>query len=55
MVELFKSKYHTGVWGKNNVYNPPARNWYFDTSFYINPPPGTLDLVLYKRGRWFLE
>ena len=55
MVELFKSKYHTGVWGKNNVYDPPVRNWYFDTKFYVNPPPGTLDLVIYKRGRWFTE
>jgi hypothetical protein len=55
MVELYKSKYHTGVWGKNNVYDPPVRNWFFDTKFYINPPPGTLDLVLYKKGRWFIE
>lgn len=55
MVELYKSKYHTGTWGKNNVYDPPVRNWYFDTKFYVNPPPGTLDLVLYKKGRWYVE
>lgn len=55
MIELYKSKYHTGVWGKNNVYDPPERNWYFDTKFYVNPPPGTLDIVLYKKGRWFIE
>ena len=55
MVELYKSKYHTGVWGKSNVYDPPKRNWYFDTRFYTDPPPGSLDLVIYKKGRWYLE
>jgi hypothetical protein len=55
MVELYKSKYNTGIWGKSNVYVPPQRNWYFDTNFYVSPPPGTLDLVLYKKGRWYLE
>jgi hypothetical protein len=55
MVQLYKSKYHTGVWGKSNVYVPPKRNWFFDTRFYTDPPPGTLDLVLYKKGRWYLE
>ena len=55
MVELYKSKYHTGVWGQNNVYNPPVRNWYFDNKFYVNPPPGSLTLVQYKKGRWFVE
>ena len=53
--ELYKSKYFTGLWGSNNVYNPPVRNWYFDSNFYVNPPPGTLTLVLYNKGRWFME
>ncbi len=55
MVELFPSKYFTGAWGKSNVYNPPTRNWYFDTNFYTTPPPGTLMLVNYKKGRWWTE
>ena len=55
MVQLYKSKHHKGAWGKPNVYSPPKRNWYFDTQFYTDPPPGTLDLVIYKKGRWYVE
>jgi hypothetical protein len=55
MVELYKSQYYTGVWGSSNVYNPPVRNWFFDQSFYVNPPPGTLELILYTKGRWYTE
>ncbi len=53
MVELYQSKYYTGIWGKSNVYNPPTRKWYFDTNFYKTPPPGSLILVMYNKGRWF--
>lgn len=55
MVELFKSQQHIGRWGKSNVYNPPRRKWFFDRKFYTNPPPGTLQLVTYSKGRWFQE
>jgi len=55
MVELYTSSYFTGVWGTTNVYNPPTRKWYFDTMFYKTPPPGTLTLVLYNKGRWFRQ
>jgi hypothetical protein len=55
MVELYASKQNTGVWGKSNVYVPPRRKWYFDRQFYTDPPPGTLSLVSYKKGRWYAE
>jgi hypothetical protein len=52
MVELYKSQQNTGIWGANNVYVPPRRKWYFDRQFYTDPPPGTLKLITFKRGRW---
>jgi hypothetical protein len=55
MVELYPSGQATGTWGKDNVYNPPNRSWYFDTMFPISPPPGSLVLTNYKKGRWYLE
>jgi len=54
MVELYKSQQSLGEWGKPNVYNPPTREWYFDTNFKTNPPPGTLTLYSYVKGRWFV-
>jgi len=55
MVELFASKQNNAIWGKSNVYSPPRRKWYFDRQFYTDPPPGTLSLVSYKKGRWYFE
>jgi hypothetical protein len=55
MVELYSSGQATGAWGSANVYNPPNRYWYFDTMFPISPPPGSLVLTNYKKGRWYLE
>jgi hypothetical protein len=55
MVELYKSLQNTGAWGKNNVYDPPKRKWYFDRQFYTDPPPGTLSLVRFKKNRWYQE
>jgi len=49
MVELYIASIH-GLWGSSNVYSPPVRHWYFDQSFYINPPPGTLELILYTKA-----
>lgn len=54
MVELYKSQQSVGEWGKANVYSPPTREWYFDTNFKTNPPPGTLTLYSYVKGRWFV-
>lgn len=59
MVELFSSQQFTNPWPNTgsgpNVYNAPARNWYFDTNFFATPPPGTLLIVSYSKGRWFRE
>ena len=55
MVELFKSQQSIGFWGNANVYNPPNRNWNFDTLFYTQPPPGTFTIVTYVKQRWFLQ
>lgn len=54
MVELYKSQQSIGEWGKANVYVPPTREWFFDTGFKTNPPPGTLTLYSYVKGRWFV-
>lgn len=55
MVQLFLSKQNTGYWGSANVYDPPKRQWAFDTLFYTNPPPGTLTIVSYNKERWFVQ
>lgn len=55
MVELYQSGQSTGEWGKANVYVPPTRRWYFDQNFKVNPPPGSLMLYAYNKGRWYLQ
>ncbi len=55
MVELYNSQQATGNWGKANVYNPPTRQWYFDTNFYTNPPKGSLTLANYIKQRWYIQ
>jgi hypothetical protein len=55
MVKFFTSKQNAGIWGKSNVYSPPRRKWYLDRQFYTDPPPGTLSLVSYNKGQWYLE
>jgi hypothetical protein len=52
MVELYQSAQSTGEWGKANVYSPPKRQWYFDNNFKIKPPPGSLMVYSYVKGRW---
>ena len=54
MVELYKSQQSTGEWGKDNVYSPPTREWFFDTNFQITPPPGGLMIYSYVKGRWYI-
>ena len=54
MVELYKSRQSIGTWGSDNVYNPPMRQWFFDTNFQYNAPPGSLLVYSYVKGRWFL-
>jgi hypothetical protein len=55
MVELYQSGQSTGEWGRANVYVPPTRRWYFDTNFKVKPPPGSLMLYSYNKGRWYLQ
>ncbi len=52
MVELYQSQQSANEWGKANVYVPPTRHWYFDTNFKVRPPPGTLMVYSYVKGRW---
>jgi hypothetical protein len=54
MVELYQSAQSTGEWGKANVYSPPTREWFFDTKFKTNPPPGSLMIYSYNKGKWAL-
>jgi len=55
LVELYSSQQSTGHWGNSNVYSAPIRQWYFNTNYYTNPPPGTTTLVKYNRGQWFVQ
>lgn len=54
MVELYQSRQAIGHWGSANVYNPPNRQWFFDTNFQIYTPPGSLVVYSYTKGRWYL-
>jgi hypothetical protein len=52
MVELFKSNQSIGEWGKAAVYVPPTREWFFDTNFRTKPPPGSIMIYSYIKGKW---
>jgi Tfp pilus assembly protein PilX len=54
MIKMFPSLYATNVWGKPNVYDPPARNWAYDANFNVstNLPPKTPSLLKIIRSRW---
>ncbi|HKW19441.1 MAG TPA: hypothetical protein VJO35_18170 [Terriglobales bacterium] len=43
IASLYYSTYDTGTYKSGNVYNPPTRNYYFDTNFnqLSGLPPGT--------------
>jgi hypothetical protein len=55
MVQIFNSKQAVGTWGKGNVYDPPNRNWAFDSRLRSTPPPGVFLVTSYVRGRWYME
>jgi hypothetical protein len=55
MVELYQSGQSNAEWGKANVYVPPTRHWYFDTNFKVRPPPGSLMVYSYTKGKWALQ
>lgn len=52
MVQIYNSRQSIGKWGSANVYDPPTRQWYFDTNFKVSPPPGSLMLYSYIKGKW---
>jgi hypothetical protein len=54
LVELYQSKQSIGKWGKDNVYNPPNRQWFFDKTFQVYSPPGSLMVYSYVKGRWYI-
>jgi hypothetical protein len=55
MVEMFQSQVANYPWpGTGIVYNPPNRNWAYDTNF-SNPsqlPPLTPKIIYINRARW---
>ena len=59
MVELYPSQQFKSPWKSTgaglNVYDAPLRRWFFDTNFFTSPPPGSLLIVSYEKGRWFRE
>jgi hypothetical protein len=54
MVKMFPSLYATNPWGKQNVYEPPARNWAYDSNFDdpTKLPPKTPSFLQVKRHQW---
>ncbi|MGB8657725.1 MAG: PilX N-terminal domain-containing pilus assembly protein [Candidatus Zixiibacteriota bacterium] len=54
MVDLWYSQQATGAWGGSNVYNPPTRNWTFDTAFLdpANLPPGVPQINTVLKVSW---
>jgi hypothetical protein len=55
MVEMFPSQIANAPWpGTGSVYNPPTRDWTFDTQF-TNPnniPPLTPKIIYIQRSSW---
>lgn len=57
MVVMFESKHATTPWtGIGTYYNPPIRNWSFDTNFRdpLRLPPATPAASVLIRGKWAL-
>lgn len=55
MVVMFESKFATNKWvGIGGYYNPPTRNWSFDTNFRdpFRLPPATPNASVLIRGKW---
>ena len=52
MVQLYKSQQSIGKWRYGGVYGAPDRQWYFDKNFKTTPPPGSLMLYSYIKGKW---
>jgi hypothetical protein len=54
MVKMFPSLYATNIWGLGNVYNPPKRDWAYDSNFNTPTklPPLTPSLLKIFRNVW---
>lgn len=54
MVKMFPSLYATNAWGKSEVYDPPRRDWAYDTNFSdpAKLPPLTPGFLTVLRGKW---
>jgi hypothetical protein len=60
IVSLWHSQHAQGQWGccgssTWHYYYPPIRDWSFDLSFLVTPPPGTPKVVYVVKGRWWQE
>ena len=55
MIELYKSQQAIAKWQYDNVYGAPDRQWYFDNNFKTTPPPGSLMLYSYIKGKWSVQ
>lgn len=56
LVEIYHSAQAKGKWNNNNnIYNPPAQYFYFDSKFQSTSPPGNLYFASYlQQQRWYL-
>lgn len=59
LISLWTSAIATGAWGKGNVYNPPNRNWDWDTAFGSGtaqipgfPKAVTISRTVYMADYW---
>jgi hypothetical protein len=55
MVEMFPSQIANSPWpGTGTIYNPPTRNWTFDTNFQdpSKLPPLTPKVIYLQRSQW---
>ncbi|HEY3296255.1 MAG TPA: hypothetical protein VGL38_12575 [bacterium] len=54
IIDLWFSRLATAPWGQGNVYNPPNRNWGYDTDLLspTNWPPGAPKVHTVQRGTW---
>ena len=56
MVELYKSQQAIAKWTCcAPIYSPPVRQWYFDPNFATFPPPGSLMVYSYIKGKWSVQ
>ena len=55
MVCVFPSQIANQPWNGSGYYNPPSRNWTYDTNFLGGPasqPPNAPVTPVFSRGRW---